>query len=214
MDLFTAVEAFTQIITYVMIVAGIPSCIRMLRTKVTTGVPYPFFLAGCVNSVMAIGYGILVDNKTVIEINLFATFCNVFYIGAFIYSSQSKSLPVSQLLGCSFFVFGTYFYVTRLANQDYVMDTIGMILLFCSSVLLLTPLLQVKECIEKKNTDSLTLTMMIPGSLCCGAWATYGVLLKDFYIYGPNILGLTSYICQAIAMLVYGGGRQKSEHTD
>jgi uncharacterized protein with PQ loop repeat len=40
-----------------------------------------------------------------------------------------------------------------------------------------------KQCIQNKNADSLTLTMMIPGTLCSGAWATYGFLLKDFYIY-------------------------------
>ncbi|XP_060577048.1 sugar transporter SWEET1-like isoform X1 [Ruditapes philippinarum] len=214
MDLFTAVEAFTQVITYVMIVAGIPPCIRMLRTKITTGVPYPFFLAGCVNSVMAVGYGTLTENKTVVQINVFATACNIFCIVSFIYSSQQKSVPAKQLLGCTCFLVGAYFYITKVENPAYVMDTIGSIMLFCSTVLLLTPLLPVKQCIQNKNADSLTLTMMIPGTLCSGAWATYGFLLKDFYIYGPNILGVSSYVCQAIAMLVYGGGKKKTQHLE
>lgn len=214
MDMFTAVEAFTQIITYVMIVAGIPACIRMLRTSDTKRVPYPFFLAGTVNSVMAIGYGILVGNKTVMEINVFAMFCNVFYIASYLYSSKSKGLPVSQLFGCMSFLAGTYIYITTFLDPSEEMDAIGVVMLMCSTVMLLTPLLPVKQCIKEKNTANLNSVMLVAGFLCCGAWATYGALLKDFYIYGPNILGVTAYVCQAIAMLVYRGGQQKTEHTD
>lgn len=183
MNLFTAVELFTQVITYVMIVAGVPPCINMLRTGITKGVPYPFFVTGIVNSVMGIGYGFLVENMTFVQINSFATVCNVFYISSFIYTSRSKTVPIVQLLAASCFVLMVYLYITKLADESNLMDTIGIILLMCSAVLLSTPLLEVKHCIEDKSAAHLSLVMLTAGFLCSGAWFSYGMLLKDFYIY-------------------------------
>ena len=57
--------------------------------------------------------------------------------------SVFQSFPISQLLVCVCFVVGAYFYITYLVNPDYEMDMIGSIMLFCSTVLLSTPLLQV-----------------------------------------------------------------------
>lgn len=93
MELFTAVEAFTQVITYVMIVAGVPPCLEMIKSRVTEGVPYPFFLAGLVNSLLSIGYGVMVDNSTLIQINAVAGFFNVFYVGSYVFISPTSERP-------------------------------------------------------------------------------------------------------------------------
>ncbi|KAL4228174.1 hypothetical protein ACF0H5_013608 [Mactra antiquata] len=214
MELFTAVELFTQAITYLMIVAGFPSCISMIRTKNTKGVPYPYFLAGTVNSTVSIAYGLLVNNPTLVQINVFATCCNLFYILSFIFISRSKRKPVTQVLACGAIVLCIYLYTTKLIQPSAMQDTFGVILLMCSTVLLLTPLLAVKQSIDDKSAANIPISMLIPGLLCCSSWFLYGFLLNDVYIYGPNILGTSSMVCQVGAILVYGTKSTERPHAE
>ncbi|XP_052814464.1 sugar transporter SWEET1-like [Mya arenaria] len=204
MELLFAVEAFTQVITYLMIVAGVSPVLSMLRSGDTSGVPYPFFLAGLVNSVMSIGYGLLADHSTILQINVIATAFNIFYVASYIIVSKRKSSAFGQFISCCLVVACVYFYVTRVARAETRMDNIGVILLTWCTVLQITPLLDVKECMARQSAGSLSLVMMFAGTLCCSCWFLYGFLLKDFYIYAPNVVGVFSYGCQMAAIAVYG----------
>lgn len=57
--------------------------------------------------------------------------------------SLFQSLPLSQLFGCFSVLVGIYIYVTKLVDPANEMDAIGSVLLLCSTVMLLTPLLPV-----------------------------------------------------------------------
>ncbi|KAH3837705.1 sugar transporter SWEET1-like isoform X2 [Dreissena polymorpha] len=211
MELFTAVEAFTQVMTYVMIVAGVPPCLEMIKSRVTEGVPYPFFLAGLVNSLLSIGYGVMVDNSTLIQINAVAGFFNVFYVGSYVFISPKKSAPLQQLLLSVLLVLAVQVYASRLVPEVQRQDHVGFILLVVSTVMLLTPWLQVKYCVSQQSGASLSLVMLGAGIVCCTAWFAYGYLLHDVYIYSPNLLGLSSYVGQIWVLAVYGRAKPRDK---
>ncbi|XP_052279666.1 uncharacterized protein LOC127877633 isoform X1 [Dreissena polymorpha] len=179
MELFTAVEAFTQVMTYVMIVAGVPPCLEMIKSRVTEGVPYPFFLAGLVNSLLSIGYGVMVDNSTLIQINAVAGFFNVFYVGSYVFISPKKSAPLQQLLLSVLLVLAVQVYASRLVPEVQRQDHVGFILLVVSTVMLLTPWLQVVGTLTSSRKVLRVPAVRcesVPGDVGCRHRVLYGMV--------------------------------------
>lgn len=197
-----------------MILSGIPPCLYMLRNDSTKGFPYPFFLANIVNACLAIGYGILSNNSAIIQINTVAASVVAVYLLSFIYVSKSKSRPLSQLLFCCFVLGTIYIYLNKVVESHKILNSLGGFLLVVSTVLLSTPLLQVKLCIEEKSARDLSISMLLAGTLCCSSWLTYGYLLNDVNIYLPNFIGVVVNMCQFGAIIVYGRHPNIQAHPD
>lgn len=213
MDLFAAVESFTQVITYVMILSGIPPCFYMLKTGITKGFPYPFFLVNIVNACLGIGYGRLLENGAIIQINTVAAIVVGLYLISFVYTSTSKLRPMFLLALCCLVLGSIYFYINFVVEKHKITDSLGMFLLILSTVLLSTPLIQVESCIEEKSAEDLSLSMLVAGTLCSSSWLTYGYLLNDINIYFPNIIGVAVNLCQMVALTVYGRETTTKAHT-
>lgn len=124
-----------------------------------------------------------------------------------------QSTPLIQIFTGAAVVFIFFWYLSHIViERSAVINNLGMFLFVISSLLLASPGLEVMDCIREQSTEGMSLSMLYGGLLCSSTWLVYGMLLKDFYIYAPNIIGVSTSMGKLIALLVYGG-KKKDQKT-
>lgn len=212
MQFFTAVEIFTQIITYVMILSGIPPCIACVRTKNTHKAPWAFILVGFCNAILTTVYGVMIKQTPIVQMNAIATLVNIAYIMAYVYASREKMKPIRQVASSITVLLVVYLVIYNFIAPSRRHDTLGMVLFCLTTLLLVTPLVQFKQCLDEQSASCLSMSMLVAGTLCCSAWACYGYLLNNFYIYAPNVVGLVPNLCQWFALVRFRNSSTKAGH--
>ena len=74
-------------------------------------------------------------------------------------------------------------------------------------ILFASPLAAVKNVIATKSADSIPLPFTIASTINCSLWSLVGLLLlKDFNLYFPSIMGLLCALAQLFLKGIYAGG--------
>ncbi|KAL3865940.1 hypothetical protein ACJMK2_043285 [Sinanodonta woodiana] len=208
-----SVEVATELVTYLSVVSGIAPVLQMYKSGNTRNVPFLFFVIGELLASSCISYGLLTENLVILRINLVVLFFNTSYILIYLYVVRSKSAALRQIVFCLAVIVSILVYLRYFStSKQQSIAVFGTILLIGSSVLNVTPALEVWECIKQKTAAGISIPMMFAYLICCGLWLTYGLSLKDFNIYAPNVIGLATHGSKALAILMYG--RQSLPHTD
>ncbi|XP_070203304.1 sugar transporter SWEET1-like isoform X2 [Littorina saxatilis] len=182
----------------------------MYRTHSTKNVPFILFLVSIMNSVFGLYYGLLVSNSTFVLINVVGVLLWGFYILTYIGVSRSKSGPLTQVLMLTMMLCGHVIYLRLFApHPPALTNTLGLFLFVWSVLLILTPVLDIIHIVQQGSSAGSDVPLMVGGSLCCGAWLAYGYLLKDVFIYGPNVLGLGVNSLKLATMVAYSGSPAK-----
>lgn len=125
---------------------------------------------------------------------------------------QSPTLPGSvkqHLQGCLAIIGTTLFIaVTRpTAQAAQMIGNAGVVLCI---LLFASPLTALKTVVETKSAKSIPLPFTIAAVINCFLWTVVGKLdMKDFVIYGPNVLGLLFGLIQVALKLIYSGSGEK-----
>ncbi|XP_064610130.1 sugar transporter SWEET1-like [Liolophura sinensis] len=213
MDTFTSIEWLTQIATLVMFAAGIPPCWHMYKTGNTRGVPYYFFLLGGINNIMAVYYGILINNSVILFLNIVGTVLNGMYSFTYIYVAHSKKSALFQLmLGAGWLIGLAYYLTVFVESPQTVTYQLGLILCLITTVLLTSPVFEILDCIKQRSVADMSVAMLFGGLVCSALWLFYGMLLGDFFIYAPNFPGVATGVGKLVLLVNYGGG-EKTEKT-
>lgn len=86
-------------------------------------------------------------------------------------------------------------------------DIIGKEGVLMYIILFASPLSAAGEVIATKSAASIPLPFTIASTINCSLWSVVGVLLmKDFYIYFPCMMGLASALMQLFLKGIYGDG--------
>lgn len=183
----------------------------MIKTGITKNVPFVFFFLGLMNGVVGTVYGFLVSNTTILYINLLAVLLSAVYVLAYIAVTRSKSGPTLQLLAGLTLLLANHLYCSNIIVQkEVITERYGLLLFIISLVLVASPVLEVMECIKEKSSEGMSVAMIIGNLSCSFSWLFYGILLKDFYIYAPNIVGVSTNLAKAVVKIVYGGRQDKT----
>ncbi|KAL2540546.1 Bidirectional sugar transporter SWEET12 [Abeliophyllum distichum] len=71
------------------------------------------------------------------------------------------------------------------------------------------PLSIMKEVIKTKSVEYMPLPLSLFLTLCAIMWFFYGLLIKDFYIAAPNVVGFLFGITQMVLYGIYKNKRQR-----
>ncbi|XP_025077107.1 sugar transporter SWEET1-like isoform X2 [Pomacea canaliculata] len=184
----------------------------MYKTKDTKNVPYLFFLINTVISLIAVYYGLVVSNSTLILVNGVGTILWGLYVFVYVAVSRSKSWPVAQVLMLALLLLGHLLYLKLFTPYPPALaSTLGFFLFVWSVVVLLTPILDIVQIARERSAEGTSIPLLLGGTLCCLAWLAYGYLLNDFFVYAPNILGLGVNFAKFVAMGVYSGAKFKGK---
>jgi solute carrier family 50 (sugar transporter) len=73
-------------------------------------------------------------------------------------------------------------------------------------ILFASPLVAVKNVIATKSADSIPLPFTVAGLINCSLWSIVGLLLlNDFNLYFPSMMGLVCALLQLFLKGIYGG---------
>ena len=79
-------------------------------------------------------------------------------------------------------------------------------------ILFASPLAAVSQVIATKSAESIPLPFTIASTINCSLWSIVGVLLmNDFNIYFPSIMGLLCALAQLFLKGIYGGDQVGGE---
>ncbi|KAF3655597.1 Bidirectional sugar transporter SWEET14 [Capsicum annuum] len=152
-------------------------------------------------------YAFLKTNTTLlITINSFGCFIETLYVGFYLFYAPKKARvqTVKLLLLLVVGGFGAIVLVTQFLFKGVVRaQIVGWICLVFSLCVFVAPLCMVRQVIKTKSVEYMPFLLSVFLTLSAVMWFFYGLLLKDFNIAIPNVLGFVFGILQMILYVMY-----------
>ncbi|CAI9113055.1 OLC1v1013583C1 [Oldenlandia corymbosa var. corymbosa] len=196
-----------NIISFGVFLSPIPTFYQIYKKKSTEGFQSIPYVVALLSAMLWIYYALLKMNATfLITINSFGCVIELLYICFFLFYATKKARvnalkEISGLLVCGFglIVALTYF----LAHGSTRVRAVGWVCLVFSLCVFVAPLCIVREVIRTKSAEYMPLPLSIFLTMNAVAWFFYGLLLKDYNIALPNVLGFVFGILQIILYMIY-----------
>ncbi|KAK9066381.1 hypothetical protein SSX86_013703 [Deinandra increscens subsp. villosa] len=196
-----------NVVSFMVFLAPIPTFYKVYKSKSTQGFQSAPYVVGLFSAMLWIYYALLKTNVLLlITINSVGCFIETFYICFFLFYAPKKarmeSLKLIVLLvvvGFGLIVVLTQFFASGAARGVIV----GWICLVFSLCVFVAPLGVLRQVIKTKSVEYMPILLSVALTLSAVMWFFYGLLLGDFNIAVPNVLGFTFGIIQIILYFVY-----------
>ncbi|GAA0140537.1 hypothetical protein LIER_01862 [Lithospermum erythrorhizon] len=200
-----------NIVSFGVFLAPLPTFYRMYKKKSTEGfqsIPYSVALF---SAMLYLYYAYLKkkDALMLITINSFGTVIETIYLIIFmIYATRKAKIYTTKLLILfNFGALGLIIVTTYLlAHGNKRIAVVGWICAVFSVSVFAAPLSIMVRVIKTKSVEYLPINLSVCLTLCAVMWFLYGLLIKDYYIASPNILGFTFGIVQMILYAMFRKG--------
>ncbi|XP_062600561.1 uncharacterized protein LOC134262190 [Saccostrea cucullata] len=209
MEVFRMVELGTEIVTYLMMLSAIPACIAVYRSKDPNKMNYIFCLLGLLNAFAGIVYGQILENNSLITINWVCAVFQAVFVLTIILVSQPKSKPMTQatMAGLGLLTFYQYL-IHVVVHETAILNMLGMFMFVIATVTWATPALEIRDCIMKQSSADISISMLVGSIACALMWLLYGLMLDDFFIYSPNVVGLATGAGKVACLIKYRSKRK------
>jgi solute carrier family 50 (sugar transporter) len=184
--------------------------VKLIRENASLGsvntFPFPMMV---VNSMSWMIYGTAIKDIYVFFPNLFGFSFGIYYtLSTYPYQSQkSKDSATFILIG-----FGSLMFIIGAVANIYVSDIqaghkmIGIVCVLILIVFYSSPLSTMAHIVKTKTAASVHLGLAIATLINGILWAVYGLVVNDWFVSGPNILGAIFAIIQLLLVRIYGRG--------
>uniref|UniRef100_A0A7N0U231 Bidirectional sugar transporter SWEET n=1 Tax=Kalanchoe fedtschenkoi TaxID=63787 RepID=A0A7N0U231_KALFE len=197
-----------NIVSFIVFLAPMPTFYRIYKKKSTEGfqsIPYSVALFSCT---LLLYYGFLKTSGglMIITINsigcaIEATYLTIYMIYA---PKSSKSQTTKLLLGFNLGVYGAISLTTYLSfHAPLRQSVVGWICAIFSVLVFAAPLSIMRLVIKTKSVEYMPFGLSFSLTVSAVMWFFYGMLIKDYYIAMPNVLGFAFGICQMILYAIY-----------
>ncbi|KAI3759527.1 hypothetical protein L6452_07412 [Arctium lappa] len=194
-------------VSFMVFLAPIPTFYKVYKKKSTEGFQSAPYVVGLFSAMLWIYYALLKSNvMLLITINSVGCFIETLYICFFLFYAPKKakmeSLKLIALLivvGFGLIVVLTHFLASGVTRGVIV----GWICLVFSLCVFVAPLGVLRQVIKTKSVEYMPILLSVALTLSAVMWFFYGLLLGDFNIAIPNVLGFTFGIIQMILYFVY-----------
>ncbi|XP_076891811.1 bidirectional sugar transporter N3-like [Bidens hawaiensis] len=196
-----------NVVSFMVFLAPIVTFYKVYKKKSTEGFQSAPYVVGLFSAMLWIYYAFLKTNVLLlITINSVGCFIETFYICFFLFYAPKKarmeSLKLIILLivvGFGLIVVLTQFFASGVTRGVIV----GWICLVFSLCVFVAPLGVVRQVIRTKSVEYMPILLSVALTLSAVMWFFYGLLLGDFNIAIPNVLGFTFGIIQIILYFMY-----------
>ncbi|KAI8902721.1 sugar efflux transporter for intercellular exchange-domain-containing protein [Globomyces pollinis-pini] len=185
---------------------------QTLKTKQTgtiSTIPYVFLM---MNSLTWVIYGFAIKDYYVTIPNLQGyLIANYYNFTTFPYLSESRQyLTINLILSFLSLIFIGGIVDFIVFNNDTTGRLIlGSICLFILSLFYLSPLSEILNIIRTKNCASINPKLAFAVVINSALWCSYGSLLGDWFIIGPNGFGFLLGLFQVFLLIVYPSTLEK-----
>lgn len=203
--------------------APFPTIAQISRDKSVSSLPLLPYSSMLSSAFLWVMYGFLKSEPKIWSANGVGLILSIYYVVVFTRycPKQSPTLPGSvkqHLQGCVFVIGSTLLIAVALSTPQAapIIGNAGVVLCV---LMFASPLAALRTVFEQKSAKSIPLPFTIAAVINCFLWSVTGkMLMDDFVIYAPNLLGLTFGLIQVALKLFYGNGTEKkdtdSEHAE
>ncbi|KAK8680243.1 hypothetical protein V6N13_109194 [Hibiscus sabdariffa] len=195
-----------NILSFMVYLAPLPTFVRVYRKKSTEGFESLPYVVALVSAVLWIYYATLKSEAYLLmTINSIGCVVETVYIIVFVvYAPKKARILTMKLLGvfnmgALVMVLVTHFF-TKGRSRIHV---IGWSCVVTSAAVFAAPLSIMRLVISTKSVEFMPFTLSLFLTFSAIMWLVYGILLKDFYISLPNILGVVLGMIQMLLYLIY-----------
>ncbi|OWM87204.1 bidirectional sugar transporter NEC1-like [Punica granatum] len=197
-----------NIFSILVYLAPMPTFYRIFRRKSTEGfhsIPYSMALF----SAMLLLYYAFLKVKgafLLVTINCIGFAIESVYLLIFmIYASKKAKIQSGKLLlGLNVGAYGLIVVLTHLLTEGPQRITVvGWICAFFSVIVFAAPLSIMGIVIRTKSVEFMPFWLSFFLTLCAVMWFFYGLLIKDYYVATPNVLGFAFGIAQMTMYMLY-----------
>ncbi|KAL5561551.1 hypothetical protein UlMin_031298 [Ulmus minor] len=196
-----------NIVAFLVYLAPLPTFYRICKKKSTEGfqsIPYSVALF---SAMLTLYYAMLKSNGfLLITINsigcaIESTYLIIFLIYA---TGSTRMYAIKLLILFNAGTFGLILLCTSFIPNAYLkLKVVGWICAVFSVCVFAAPLSIIRLVIKTKSVEYMPFPLSFCLTLCAVMWFFYGLLVNDFFIASPNILGFLFGIAQMIIYIVY-----------
>ena len=188
-------QIFPPLAAQVVFLAPISAMKQFAKDRTTGDVsPIPY-TAMCVNGIVWMAYGLLQGEPTIWVPNITAFAFGSVYVWKF-----SQFAAPSVNMNIQYGAIGVAAAATAglcVGVPEQAGFIIGHVAIGIVAIMFGGPLASIKTVIKDKSTKSLPFAFTVAAFVNCISWSAYGYLvLDDYIVYLPNLLGLASSIVQ------------------
>ncbi|KAL8230494.1 hypothetical protein R6Q57_000272 [Mikania cordata] len=196
-----------NVVSFMVFLAPIPTFYKVYKKKSTEGFQSAPYVVGLFSAMLWIYYAFLKTNvMLLITINSVGCFIETLYICFFLFYAPKKARMESLKLIILLIVvgFGLIVVLTQFLASGVTRGVIvGWICLVFSLCVFVAPLGVVRQVIKTKSVEYMPILLSVALTLSAVMWFFYGLLLGDFNIAIPNVLGFTFGVIQMILYFMY-----------
>ncbi|XP_076897478.1 bidirectional sugar transporter SWEET9-like [Bidens hawaiensis] len=195
-----------NVVSFMVFLAPIPTFYKVYKKKSTEGFQSAPYVVGLFSAMLWIYYAFLKTNVVLlITINSVGCFIETLYICFFLFYAPKKARMESLKLIILLIVvgFGLIVILTQFLHGLTHGVIVGWICLVFSLCVFVAPLGVVRQVIKTKSVEYMPILLSVALTLSVVMWFFYGLLLGDFNIAIPNVLGFTFGIIQIILYFMY-----------
>ncbi|XP_006347346.1 bidirectional sugar transporter SWEET12-like [Solanum tuberosum] len=196
-----------NIISFFVFLSPLPTFYNIYKKKSTEGYQSIPYVVALFSAMLWIYYAFLKTNTTLlVTINTFGCFIETLYVGFYLFYAPKKARvqTIKLLLLLVVGGFGAIVLVTQFLFKGAIRaQIVGWICLVFSLCVFVAPLCIVRQVIKTKSVEYMPFLLSVFLTLSAVMWFFYGLLLKDFNIAIPNVLGFIFGILQMILYVMY-----------
>ncbi|XP_075498898.1 bidirectional sugar transporter NEC1-like [Primulina tabacum] len=201
-----------NVVSFLVYLAPIWTFYRIKKKKSTEGFQSIPYAVALFSAMLYLYYAFLKKHAIIlITINSVGCVFELSYLTIFmIYATkESKIFTTKLLLLFNTMVFGLIIACTHMFyHGQHRVEIVGWICAAFSVSVFAAPLGIMRQVIRTKSVEFMPFSLSFFLTLCAVMWFFYGLLIKDYYIAAPNILGFTFGITQMILYMVYKNPKQ------
>ncbi|KAG6410620.1 hypothetical protein SASPL_128684 [Salvia splendens] len=203
-----------NIISFCVFLAPLPTFYQIYKKKSSEGFQSIPYVVALFSAVLWIYYALLKGNATfIITINSVGCFIETFYIiFYFYYASKKSKVTTMKFLGLvvvsGMGIFCVTHFLMRPSQRPIV---VGWICLVFSLCVFIAPLCILRQVVRTKNVEHMPFLLSFFLTISAVMWFFYGLLLKDYNIAIPNVLG---FIFGLLQMALYARYRNVDKIMD
>ncbi|CAK9178048.1 unnamed protein product [Ilex paraguariensis] len=196
-----------NIVSFLVYLAPLPTFYRIYKKKSTEGFQSIPYAVALFSAMLYLYYAVLKTNEIIlITINSIGCVIETTYLIIFlIYATKEAKIYTTKLVILfNVGAYGLIVFSTSILSDGHQRDTIvGWICSAFSVSVFAAPLSIMRLVIRTKSVEYMPISLAFFLTLCAVMWFFYGLLIKDYYIAMPNIIGFMFGVAQMILYVIY-----------
>ncbi|XP_015689892.2 bidirectional sugar transporter SWEET12-like [Oryza brachyantha] len=208
-----AVGIVGNILSFLVILAPVPTFYRVYRKKSTESFRSAPYAAALLSATLWLYYALLTSDLLLLSINSLGCLVESLYLTIFLLYAPKKSMVFTVKLVCAMNLglFGAMVAVLQLCVKGERRVTLaGGIGASFALAVFVAPLTIIRQVMRTKSVEFMPFWLSFFLTLSAVVWFLYGLLIKDFFVATPNVLGLLFGVAQMVLYVVYKNPRKNA----